>query len=75
MRRIIDDQIKYRIERVPGVASMDVWGGLQREVHVNLDADKVKALDLPLDLIVARGKSGQHQRAGTERSSVATTTS
>ncbi|MBN1270800.1 MAG: efflux RND transporter permease subunit [Candidatus Aminicenantes bacterium] len=51
-RRIIDDQVQYRIERVPGVASLDVWGGLEREIHVNLQPDKIKALDLSLDLIL-----------------------
>ncbi len=56
-RRIIDDQIKYRIERVPGVASLDIWGGLEREIHVNLDPDKIKALGLPLDVILNKIRS------------------
>ncbi len=56
-RRIIDDQIKYRIERVPGVASLDIWGGRQREIHVNLEPDKIKALGLPLDLILNKIRS------------------
>jgi HAE1 family hydrophobic/amphiphilic exporter-1 len=55
-RRIIDEQISYRIERVPGVASVDIWGGLQREIQVNLYPDKVKALGLPLDLIINKIK-------------------
>ncbi|MHC4199616.1 MAG: efflux RND transporter permease subunit, partial [Planctomycetota bacterium] len=54
MRKIIDDKVKYRIERVRGVAALNVWGGYEREVHVNLHADKIKALGLPLDLILAR---------------------
>ena len=54
MRQIIEDQIKYRIERLPGVASLDIWGGLNREIHVNLYADKVKALGIPVDLILRR---------------------
>ncbi len=58
LRRIIDDDIKYRMERVPGVASLFVWGGLEREIHVNLDIDKVKALGLPLDLILSRVTAG-----------------
>ncbi|MFH0962620.1 MAG: efflux RND transporter permease subunit [Planctomycetota bacterium] len=53
MRRIIDDDVKYRIERVPGVAALDVWGGLEREVHVDLDPDKLKALGIPLDQLIA----------------------
>ena len=54
MRRIIDEQVKYRIERVPGVATLDVWGGHEREVHVDLHADRIKALGLPLDTVLAR---------------------
>ena len=56
-RHIIDYQIKYRIERVPGVASLDVWGGLEREIHVNLLTDKIKALGLPLDMILNKIRS------------------
>jgi len=54
MRQVIDDQIKYRIERLPGVATLDVHGGLEREIHVNLSPDKIKALGLPLDQILQR---------------------
>ena len=54
MRRLIDDQVKYRIERVPGVASLDVWGGYEREIQVNLDAGKIKAMELPLDQVMSR---------------------
>jgi hydrophobic/amphiphilic exporter-1 (mainly G- bacteria), HAE1 family len=57
MRRIIEDRIKYRIERIPGVASLDVQGGFDREIHVNLHADKIKALGLPLDQILAKIKA------------------
>lgn len=52
LRKIVDEQIAYRIERVPGVASVDVWGALEREIQVNLYPDKVKALGLPLDVII-----------------------
>ncbi len=52
IRKIIDDQVKYRIERVPGVAALDVWGGLEREIQVNLDADKIKARGISLDRII-----------------------
>ncbi|MHC4714078.1 MAG: efflux RND transporter permease subunit [Planctomycetota bacterium] len=58
LRRVIDDQVKYRIERVPGVAALNVWGGLDREIHVDIDAAKVKALGLSLDQIIGRVRSG-----------------
>jgi len=53
MRQIIDDRIKYRLERVPGVAALDIWGGLQREVHVDINADELKALELSFDEVMA----------------------
>lgn len=58
LRRIIEDQVKYRIERVPGVAALDIDGGLNREIHVDLYPDKVKALDISLDQILSRIRAG-----------------
>ncbi|HPD20701.1 MAG: efflux RND transporter permease subunit [Desulfomonilia bacterium] len=58
LRTIIDEQIKYRIERIPGVASLDVWGGYEREIQVNLDASKLKAMGLPLDQVLSRIREG-----------------
>ncbi len=52
-RRIMEDQVAYRLERVPGVAAVDIWGGLEREIHVNLDPAKINALAIPLDSIVS----------------------
>lgn len=49
LRILIDEHMSYRLERIPGVASVNVWGGLEREIQVNLDVDKVQALDLTLD--------------------------
>lgn len=58
LRRVIEDQIKYRIERVPGVAALDIHGGVEREIHVNLNAAKLNALKIPLEQIVTRIKEG-----------------
>ncbi len=51
LRTLIDNQVKYRIEKVPGVAALDIWGGYSREIHVLLDPEKIKALGIPLDQI------------------------
>ncbi|MFW6159173.1 MAG: efflux RND transporter permease subunit, partial [Planctomycetota bacterium] len=58
MRRLIDDQAKYRLERVPGVAAVDIWGGLDREIHVNINPDKIKALGLSLNVLLDRIRAG-----------------
>lgn len=57
-RQIIEDDVKYRLERVPGVAAVDIWGGLQREIHVNLDPVKMNALAIPLDSIISHVEEG-----------------
>ncbi len=54
MERLIQDRVMYRIESVPGVAALDIWGELEREIHVNLDPGKIKALGLPVNGILAR---------------------
>ena len=53
-RRLIEDQVRYRVERVAGVASLDIRGGLDREIHVNLIPGRIQALGLPLDEIIRR---------------------
>jgi HAE1 family hydrophobic/amphiphilic exporter-1 len=58
MRQIIEDQVRYRLERVPGVAAVDIWGGLEREIHVSLDPAKINALAIPLDQVIARVREG-----------------
>ena len=54
LRRFVENQIQYRLERRRGVASADIRGGLEREIHVDLQLDKLRALKLsPADVIRA----------------------
>ncbi len=48
LRRLIDNRIIYRLQQVPGVAAIDVWGGPQREIQVRLDPMQITALGLSL---------------------------
>jgi HAE1 family hydrophobic/amphiphilic exporter-1 len=52
LTQLIEDQIRYRFARIPGVAQVDLWGGFDREVRIELDPDRVKALGLPLDHVL-----------------------
>ena len=52
LTQLIEDQIRYRFARIPGVAQVDLWGGYDREVRIELDPDRIKALGLPLDRVV-----------------------
>jgi HAE1 family hydrophobic/amphiphilic exporter-1 len=49
---LIEDQVRYRFARIPGVAQVDMWGEYKREVRVALDIDRVRALELPLSDIL-----------------------
>ena len=53
LRQLLEDQVKYRLERIPGVAAVDINGGLLREIHVDLRADQLKALGLSSDAVIS----------------------
>ncbi|MGD9393188.1 MAG: efflux RND transporter permease subunit, partial [Chromatiales bacterium] len=52
LTEIVENQIRYRFARIPGVAQVDPWGGFDREVRIELDPDKINALGLPLNDIL-----------------------
>lgn len=52
LRHFVEKQIQYRLERVPGVAQFAVRGGLRREIHVDLDLARLRALDISVSDVV-----------------------
>lgn len=52
LTEMVEEELLYRFERVAGVAQVDLWGESNREIRVELDIDRVRALGLPLDRIV-----------------------
>ena len=52
LRHYVEKQLQYRLERVPGVAAFSVRGGLRREIHVDLDLKKLRALELSIPQVV-----------------------
>ena len=52
LTEIVEDQVRFRFARIPGVAQVDVWGGYPREVRVELDPGRVNALGIPLDRVL-----------------------
>jgi len=51
-RKLVEDQVQYRLERIDGVASADLYGGKTREIHVLFDLDKAHALNISLDEVL-----------------------
>ena len=40
---VLEREITKRFEQIPGVGTIDVWGGIHRQVHVNLRRDRLNA--------------------------------
>ncbi len=57
LRRFADDELKKRLEPVAGVAAIKVGGGLEDEISVSLDQQKLAQLNLQVSDIVTRLRS------------------
>ena len=53
LREMAENQIGPRLERVNGVAAVTTNGGLRRQIHVELSKEKIAALELPVERVVA----------------------
>ena len=53
-RQIADDRLKPFLEQVDGVGSVNVVGGQDREITVDLDLDRLAALQIPASAIADR---------------------
>ncbi len=47
-----DDVVKERIQRIPGVGSVTLVGGREREVRIWIDADRLRSYGLTVDDVV-----------------------
>jgi len=52
LRELAQNDLSPRLERVAGVASVDVMGGVRRQIRVDLSKEKITALDLSVDRVV-----------------------
>jgi len=51
LRRLVDENIKDRIMRAEGVANVEVGGGRERKILVEIDLAKLQAFRLPIDRV------------------------
>jgi HAE1 family hydrophobic/amphiphilic exporter-1 len=51
LRELAQNDLSPRLERVEGVASVTIDGGLRRQIHVDLSREKIQALNLSVDRI------------------------
>lgn len=63
-RNLLETQVKNRMERIPGVASFDIFGGSQREIHVNFRAEDINAFGLSLDQVISNLRAANQNVPG-----------
>ncbi len=57
LKDYVDDEIQYRFEQIPGVASVDSSGGDTREIRVDVDAAKLASLGIPISSVTSAIKN------------------
>ena len=73
LRRYADEDLKKKLEPVAGVAAVKVGGGLEDEIQVDIDQQKLAQLNLPIDSVISRLKeeniniSGGRLEEGSQR--------
>ncbi|MGV8932158.1 MAG: efflux RND transporter permease subunit [Luteimonas sp.] len=73
LRRYADDDLKKKLEPVEGVAAVKVGGGLEDEIQVDIDQQKLAQLHLPIETVIQRLQqeniniSGGRLEQGTQR--------
>ncbi len=51
LRKIVDDSFKEVLKRVPGVANVEVAGGRERKILVDVDQTKLASYGIPIDQV------------------------
>ncbi|MEE7558875.1 efflux RND transporter permease subunit, partial [Xanthomonas sp. Kuri4-2] len=73
LRRYADEDLKKKLEPVAGVAAVKVGGGLEDEIQVDIDQQRLAQLGLPIDNVITRLKeenvnlSGGRLEEGSQR--------
>lgn len=66
LRRIVEDEVESRLERIPGVSSLFIVGGSPREVQVRIDPERLVARGVTFDeLFAAIERANLNVRGGT----------
>ena len=54
LRRYAEEDLKKRLEPIEGVAAVKVSGGLEDEIQVEIDQNRLKQLNLDVNLVIQR---------------------
>ncbi|MCD4784701.1 MAG: efflux RND transporter permease subunit [Candidatus Eremiobacteraeota bacterium] len=53
LRSLADNEVKKELEKIGGVSSVKVSGGMERAILVKVDRDKLSALSIPVNKVVS----------------------
>ncbi len=66
LRQLVDDEIKPRLGRVPGLGAVTIVGGLRREIQVQVEPERLSAYGVSLtDLLRPLGAASRSVPAGS----------
>ncbi|MEM8982704.1 MAG: efflux RND transporter permease subunit [Pseudomonadota bacterium] len=54
LRRLAEDDIRETLDSVPGVAAVKVSGGLEEEIQITVDQEKLAQLNIAIDEVASR---------------------
>jgi len=64
MRDFVDDNVRTRMERVPGVSQVEIGGGAERQVQIRIDPDRLAARGLSLAAVRERVRERNRDVSG-----------
>jgi HAE1 family hydrophobic/amphiphilic exporter-1 len=64
LRHYADSTLLYQLQRIPGVASIDIWGGKEREIQVMVDRSRLEATGISLGRVLDAVKQANITRVG-----------
>jgi len=64
LRHYADSTLLYQLQRIPGVASIDMWGGKQREIQVLVDRSRLESTGISLGRVLESVKKANITRVG-----------
>jgi len=64
LRALQDWYLRYQLESVPGVAEVASIGGFERQYQVNLDPNKLRAYNIPLETVIESVRASTNEVGG-----------
>jgi hydrophobic/amphiphilic exporter-1 (mainly G- bacteria), HAE1 family len=64
LRHYADSTLLYQLQRIPGVASIDIWGGKQREIQVMVDRSRLEATGISLGRVLESVRKANITKVG-----------